>query len=113
MVIFMGDLSLNLINKDYNSNSSRLLNNANVIQREVQYKNKLYSMNGKFVGNKNDDSKNLFWIFHQYIRGMNGKIDKLIISLHNQLPNVLCLTKHHVNNYEINAVHIAKYINWV
>jgi hypothetical protein len=100
----MGDLNLNLANIDYDTNSSSMLNNTNIIQREVHYKNKLYSINGKPVGNKNVDDKNLLRIFHQNIRGMNDKIDKL--PLHNQLPNVICLTEHHLIDYEIDAVHI-------
>jgi hypothetical protein len=51
----MGDLSLNLANKDCDNNSSSLLNNFSVTQREVKHKNKLYTVNGKFVHNKNDD----------------------------------------------------------
>jgi hypothetical protein len=58
----MGDLSLNLTNKDCDNNLSSLLNNTNVIQSEAHYTNKLYSINSKFFGNKNDDSKTLFKI---------------------------------------------------
>jgi Cys-tRNA synthase (O-phospho-L-seryl-tRNA:Cys-tRNA synthase) len=43
------------------------------------------------------------------MRGMNGKIDELIISLHNQVPNVMCTTEHHLIDYEIDSMHIAKH----
>jgi hypothetical protein len=40
---------------------------------------------------------------------MNGKIDELMISLHNRLPNVLCITEYHLIDYEIDAMHIPEY----
>jgi hypothetical protein len=43
----MRNLHPNLINKDYNSNTTSLLNNTKVRLREVQYRNKLYSTNKK------------------------------------------------------------------
>jgi hypothetical protein len=59
-----------------------------VNQREIQCKNKIYAIKGK-LGNKNsDDSKNLFRIIHQNIRGIEGKTEDLMISLHDRSPNI-------------------------
>jgi hypothetical protein len=54
---------------------------------------------------KNEDNKDLFMIFHKNIMGLKGKTEELMISLHKQLPNVICLSKHH----EIDAIHIPMY----
>jgi hypothetical protein len=40
---------------------------------------------------------------------MNGKTDELMISLYNQLPNVICIIEHHLIDYEMDAMHIPKY----
>jgi hypothetical protein len=32
-----------------------------------------------------------------------------MISLHNQLPNIFCLTEHHMIYYEIDALYISQY----
>jgi hypothetical protein len=105
----MRDLNLNLINNDCNSNTTSLLNNTNASLGEIQYTNKLYSTNNKCNSKKNEDIKDLFMIFHQNIRGLKGKTEELMISLHKQLPNVICLSEHHMTDHEIDAVHIPKY----
>ena len=105
----MKDLHLNLINNDGNNNNSNLLNSTNASLREVQYTNKLYSTNNKCNSKKNVDIKDLFMIFHQNIRGLKVKTEELMISLHNQLPNVICLSVHHMTEHEIDAMHIPMY----
>jgi len=47
------------------------------------------------------NGKNLFKIFHQNIRGLKSKVDKLSNSLLPDYPNILCLTEHHLKNFEI------------
>jgi exonuclease III len=77
--------------------------------KEVHNNDDPYSINGNFVYNKKDDFRNQFRVFHQNIRGLNDKIEELMISLHNQLPNIICLTKHHMIDYKIDALHIPQY----
>jgi hypothetical protein len=72
-------LSRNLVNKGCDSNLSSLTSNSNANQKDVHFKDKLYSINSKFVDNMNDDSRNQFRIFHQNIRGLNGKTEELMI----------------------------------
>jgi hypothetical protein len=59
--------------------------------------------------NKNDDTNKPCKIFHQNIRGVQGKINELMISLLNEKPNIICLTKHHLTDYETDALYIPKY----
>jgi hypothetical protein len=59
--------------------------------------------------NKNDDINKPFKIFHQNIRGVQGKINELIISLLKEKPNIICLTEHHLTEYELVALYIPKY----
>ena len=66
-------------------------------------------MHSNKVCNKNYDIKNLFKIYHQNIRGMRGKINEFMIPLLDEAPNLICLTEHHLTNYEMDATHISKY----
>jgi hypothetical protein len=59
--------------------------------------------------NKNNDINKPFKIFHQNIRGVQGKINELMISLLNEKPNIICLTEHHLTDYEMGALYIPKY----
>ena len=52
------------------------------------------------------NSKNLFKIFHQNIRGLKSKVDALLNSLLPQYPHVMCLTEHHLKDYEIDNLSV-------
>jgi hypothetical protein len=104
----MGDIDLNLDNKGYDNNSFNKTNNTNTNLKEVHNNDNIYSINGNFVYNK-DDFRNHLRVFHQHIWGLNGKTEELVISLHNQLPNIICKTEHHMIDYEIDALHIPQY----
>jgi hypothetical protein len=105
----MREISLNFVNEDCDNNPSNEINNINVTRRADLYKNKLYNNNSDFVGNRNDDYRNFLSIFHQNIMGFKGKIDELMIPLHNKAPSLICLTEHHLKDHEINAIHVKKY----
>jgi hypothetical protein len=51
----------------------------------------------------------IFKIFHQHIRGIQGKMNELMISILNEKPNIICLTEYHLTDYEMNALYIPKY----
>jgi len=53
--------------------------------------------------------KNLFKIFHQNIRGLKSKVDELPNSLLPDYPNILCLTEHHLKNFEIDNLPIDRF----
>jgi len=46
---------------------------------------------------------------HQNIRGLKGKTNEIMLSLLTDAPHLICLTEHHLKNYEINATHISNY----
>jgi hypothetical protein len=66
-------------------------------------------MQSNQVSNKNDDINNLFKIYHQNIRGIEGKINEFILPLLTEAPHFICLTEHHLNDYETEATPISKY----
>jgi len=63
--------------------------------------NKAYSFKNYTNTDKQTNSKNLFKIFHQNIRELNSKVDELSNSLFPNYPHIMCLTEHHLKNYEI------------
>jgi hypothetical protein len=50
-----------------------------------------------------------FKIFHQNIYGLQHKSDKLLASLHPDLPDVLCITEHHLNSMQLQLVSLEEY----
>jgi hypothetical protein len=59
--------------------------------------------------NNKDNTNKPFKIFHQNIREIQGKINELMISLLNEKPNIICLTEHHLTDYEMDSLYIPKY----
>jgi len=50
-----------------------------------------------------------FNIFYQNIRGLGKKARELLSHLHPDFPHVLCLTKHHLKDLQLEKVHIENY----
>jgi len=71
--------------------------------------NKVYSLENDTNTNKLTNSKNLFKIFHQNIRGLKSKVDELSNSLFPDYPNIMCLTEHHLKDYEIDNLPIHQF----
>jgi hypothetical protein len=61
------------------------------------------------VSNKNDDINNLFKIYHQNIRGINGKINEFMHTLLTEAPHLICLTEHHLKDYERDVTPTSNY----
>jgi len=80
---------------------SQFLTNLNI--------NKIFPIPTHDVTNKNDDISNLFKIYHQNIRGLKGKTNKIMLSLLTEAPHLICLTEHHLKNYEIDVTPISNY----
>jgi hypothetical protein len=51
-----------------------------------------------------------FTVFHQNIRGLRNKNNKLLGSVLPKLPHVVCLRVHHLNEHEIETLSIYHYI---
>ena len=71
--------------------------------------NKVYSLENDTNTMKLTNSKNLFKIFHQNIRGLKSKVDELSNSLFPDYPNVMCLTEHHLKDFEIDNLPIDQF----
>ena len=71
--------------------------------------NKKFPIPKHDVINKNDDIRNLFKIYHQNIRGLKGKTIQFMLSLLTEAPHLICLTEHHLKNYELDATPIPNY----
>ena len=48
-------------------------------------------------------------VFHQNIRGLQGKVNELINSVTLELPHILCITEHHLKDSEIDLLPITHY----
>jgi hypothetical protein len=48
-------------------------------------------------------------IFHQNIRGLGNKSNELCWHLHHDLPNILCLSEHHLSESELQLIHLTNY----
>ena len=53
--------------------------------------------------------KNLFKIFHQNIRGIKTKANGLLTSLTSDYPQIICVTEHHLKDFEIVKLPIEHY----
>ena len=90
-----------LTNRVVEKSATRLTPTSHQIEQNLK------RINGKIV--RNDDINNRFSIYHQNIRGLNGKINELLLSLPTEAPILICLTKHHLKDYELANTHIPKY----
>jgi exonuclease III len=69
----------------------------------------IYCKTYSVQNNKNDDINNLFKICHQNIRGIKGKINEFMLQLLTEAPHLICLTEHHLKDYEIDVTPISNY----
>ena len=89
--------------------STRNKKNPSIRGKDFFVVNKVYSLENERNTSKPTNSKNLFKIFHRNIRGLKSKVDKLSNSLLPDYPHILCLTEHHLKNFEINNLPIDQY----
>ena len=71
------------------------------------YKTNAKNDNSKFLGS---DSSQVLWIYHQNICGLGSKTNDLLMSLYPKLPHILCLTEHHLKQYQIQHITMDDYI---
>ena len=80
--------------------------NFKIFNCNFNYLNKQKPLEGKnstkSVINKSANLK----IFHQNIRGLRNKTDKLMLHLPECPPHVLCLIEHHLKDFEISNLRI-------
>ena len=80
---------------------SQITQTMGVNQNFFEGNNKLEFVNSKTINLK---------IFHQNIRGIRNKVDELVLHLSESNPQVLCVTEHHLKDFEINNTGINNYI---
>ena len=60
--------------------------------------------------NFNVMNQNNFIIYHQNIRGINNKTDEIILAFTSELRHVICLSEHHLKEFEINSITLNQYV---
>ena len=48
-------------------------------------------------------------IYHQYIRYLGNTANELYCHLHHDPPHILCLLEHHLNESELQLIHLTNY----
>jgi hypothetical protein len=97
--------------RDFRTNSLDRLNNtyrpsAELDQDHLRINSQSYDNNRFLLYSFNNNSLN---IYHQNIRGLQGKTNELTSSLYPELPQFLYLTEHHLVNPELDDTHIQHY----
>jgi len=49
-------------------------------------------------------------IYHQNIRSVRYKMNKLLCHLNHDPPHILCITEHHLHHEEIAFLHVENYV---
>ena len=61
------------------------------------------------MSNHNTPNNNIIKIYHQNVRSLRNKLHEFVGHLHPSLPNVICLTEHHLNILEKPHTNIEGY----
>ena len=104
VAIFMVNLKQN--NNNFNENFIQFTANCNHIQKKF-YKYSARNNNLRFIDN---DNNKVLRIYHQNICGLGSKTNDLRVLLHPNLPHILCLTEHHLRQFQIQHVAMDDYI---
>jgi hypothetical protein len=83
------------------------------IKHHVQTKKRNYPQgisDGRVIKDSNPVPQSKYLkIFHQNIRGLGNKANELYGHLHHDLPNILCLSEHHLSESELQLIHLPNY----
>ena len=71
------------------------------------YKNSAKKYNLGFLDR---DSDQVLRIYHQNICGLGSKTNDLLILLYPNLPHILCLTEHHLRQFQLQLITMDNYI---
>ena len=61
-------------------------------------------------GKTNQSTSHFLKVCHQNIRGLSDKTKQLLNSLLPDPPHIICLTEHHLKEYEINKICVDNYV---
>jgi hypothetical protein len=56
------------------------------------------------VNSDSRDSSNNLKVYHQNTRGLRGKLSKLFNILYSELPHTVCITEHHLKDFEMDMM---------
>jgi exonuclease III len=111
----------NTSNSSINITDNQISKNSNILSENISGKhhNPYYKVNfnpkdihDKYRNNGANKSVGVegqFRVYHQNIRGLRGKVTELLLSVLDEAPHIICLTEHHLKDYEIDITHIPKY----
>jgi exonuclease III len=58
---------------------------------------------------RDQQNKKKLTLLHQNIRGIKKKADEFLVSLSPNLPQIICLSEHHLRKDEISKVNFSQY----
>jgi hypothetical protein len=100
-------VNLNQNNDDNSSKiSAQFTRNFNYTQIN-RYKNSAERDNVDLLDN---DSNQMLRIFHQNICGLGSKTIDLLAALYPNLPHILCLSEHHLSQFQLQHITMDDYI---
>jgi hypothetical protein len=48
-------------------------------------------------------------VFHQNIRGLRNKLDKLYCHLSHDIPHIICMSEYHLRDFELQLTYLSDY----
>jgi hypothetical protein len=78
--------------------------------REYVIRNGNYGKSSTKPIHYNTINQNNLIIYHQNIRGIINKTDELLLSFTSEIPHIICLSEHHLKDFEINTVSLNQYV---
>jgi hypothetical protein len=87
---------------DNNNNNTQINNDSRIGKQNID----TFSLHQYHLRNASPPKRNNnagLIIFHQNIRGLYNKIDKLLNFQTTEFPLILCLTEHNLHDHEINS----------
>jgi hypothetical protein len=102
---FMGKRDLKFGRKVHNNKDDKVLKKYYTRKNNIN----LPALNIKQLETRKKDLGGSLKIFHQNIRGVKGKINKFMIHIATMLTGIICLTEHHLTDFDIEIMHFPKH----
>ena len=71
------------------------------------YKNSTRNNNLRFI---DSDNNQMLRIYHRNICGVGSEVSDLLISLYPNFPHMLCVTEHHLRQYQIQRLTMDNFV---
>ena len=89
-----------------------IIDNRNNVSFKLNSNFTTFTPNHKCRNNRYDkgaETKGPLTVFHLSIRGIKNKINELDLSMPDATPHIICITEHHLNDYETDNTHLSRY----